>query len=155
MEYKASQHLIDVLLKFDFKEITQDYFPTYWKLIEVNKTYDPSTVRIFQNGKITILFDAVIIRVTVNKNHLFKTEALATEQLQSIIYSIIHYSDYRKYEEIVLNPIHLMRYLDKLLEHTEIIAQTNIESYKETIKKIKSINLEKINNNTQSGELYY
>ena len=32
-----------------------------------------------------------------------------------------------------------MRYLDKLLEHTEIIAQTNIESYKETIKKIKSM----------------
>lgn len=142
MIYRTSQQLIDILLKFGFIEVTKIYFPIYWQIIEENKTYDSSTIRIFEINKLTVLFDASHIRVSVAKGNIYKADFLTTEELQSIMYSILYPLDYEKYKTLVSNPVYLMSYLKKQIEDIDNISQTDKVDYSETINTIFKISLE-------------
>ena len=141
MVYRTSQQLIDILLKFGFIEATKVYFPTYWQIIEENKNYDPTTIRIFENNILIILFDASHIRISVNQDHIYKTDILTTKELQSIMYSILYPQEYEKYISLVLNPVYLMGFIEKQFEDADNISEIDKENYLETIKTISDINL--------------
>lgn len=142
MVYGTSQQLIDILLKFGFIETTKVYFPMYWQIIEENMSYDSSTIRIFEYNKIIVLFDATHIRVSVAKENIYETDFLTTEELQSIMYSILYPHDYEKYELLVLNPVYLMSYLKEQFEHIDNKSQIDIVDYSETMNTISKIKLE-------------
>jgi hypothetical protein len=141
MNYKASQHLINILLKHGFIETTQCYFPTYWKIIEDYKTYEPSTIRMFEHEKIMVLFDASDIRVSVDRHDMYKTEVFFEDELQSLLFPLVHPYDYEEYEKIIKNPVYLISYIRKLLENTDVISEQNKEKYCAIYRKIHSIEL--------------
>lgn len=88
MEYSASQDLIDILLRFGFKEDTDKVYPMQYAQMKQRGEYDPhSFKRSFRKGRMWILLDYINIRILYNSSAFFFDEmAISIEELTSLIY---------------------------------------------------------------------
>lgn len=88
MEYSASQELIDILLRFGFKEDTEKKYPIQYSQMQQRGEYNPySFKRSFRKGRMWILFDYINIHILYNSPTFFFNEmAISLEELTSLIY---------------------------------------------------------------------
>lgn len=88
MEYKASQELIDILLKYGFTEDTKSQYPEHHKRWLHLGEYDPNSIkRSFIKGRFRITFDYINICFQYNSPSIFfNTIRIKKNQLVSFLY---------------------------------------------------------------------
>lgn len=88
MEFKASQELIDILLKYSFTENTKSRYPEHYeRLLRFGKYNPDSMKRSFIKGRFRVTFDYINIYFQYNSASIFfSTTRITKNQLVSFLY---------------------------------------------------------------------
>jgi len=112
--YRASNELIDILIKNGFKEVTEKYHPEHLAYMAKVGYYNPDTVkRWFQKGRIKFWFDYINLHISYNSAYSFTT-SITENQLKSIIFfSNIKSSDKQFFTIRNIKPFEIHEYISK------------------------------------------
>jgi hypothetical protein len=99
MNYRASQELIDILLKHGFTENTHIDWPDHIELLEERGEYDPGSIkRRFRKGRIVIMFNYTNIYITYQRQQPFLTSSnVPFHTLKTILFFLNQESYTKRY----------------------------------------------------------
>lgn len=87
MELKASQLLVDLILKYSFVEKTASKYPKHFNLLKDTGKYNPYSVkRYFTKGRMKILLDYPRIILSYNSQTFFDNYTITVLEFISLIY---------------------------------------------------------------------
>jgi hypothetical protein len=141
MAYKPSQQLIDILLNAEFRLCTCSIH-----IKNINKKpiktllYQSNVLYSFKLKGVLVKLDHLMITVSYKGDPIYRTEALSTDQLRSVIfYARLNLADRQKFIRCKLDPFNMPAVIEKIDYYFNTLRSSKYYGYNELIAQYKRI----------------